>query len=178
MVAASRVAFAYARDGCFGPLSGPLKRVNRRTLTPVNAVWFNAAVGVLLLLLIFGGAAIDAIFSIGAIAAYVAFTTPIFIKVVFVGNRFRRGPWHLGRLSLPSGVAACAFVLVMLPVLCFPSANGPDLTLADMNWTCLVYVSLLSFFLSSFTFFFLASPVPAESDPTAMSGRYALVYVC
>ncbi|KAI1245967.1 hypothetical protein MGN70_012864 [Eutypa lata] len=139
MVAASRVAFAYARDDCFGSLSKPLKRVNQRTLTPVNAVWFNAVVGILLLLLVFGGAAIDAIFSIGAIAAYVAFTTPIFIKIVFVGNRFRRGPWHLGRLSLPSGIAACAFILVMLPILCFPSVKGDNLTLVDMNWTCLVY---------------------------------------
>ncbi|KAI1504873.1 amino acid transporter [Biscogniauxia marginata] len=139
MVAASRVCFAYARDDCFGRASAVLKRVNGRTLTPVNAVWFNTSVGVLLLLLVFGGAAIDAIFSIGAIAAYVAFTTPIFIKVVFVGNRFRRGPWHLGPLSLPSGVAACAFVVLMLPILCFPSVRGENLTLEDMNWTCLVY---------------------------------------
>ncbi|RYP50647.1 hypothetical protein DL768_003866 [Monosporascus sp. mg162] len=153
MVAASRVAFAYARDGCFGPLlsgpllSGPLKRVNRRTRTPVNAVWFNTSVGLLLLLLVFGGPAIDAIFSIGALAAYIAFTTPIFIKVAFVGRRFRRGPWHLGRLSQPSGVAACAFVLVMMPVLCFPAYRGENLTLVDMNWTCLVYGAPMVFVL-------------------------------
>ncbi|KAI0011365.1 amino acid transporter [Xylariaceae sp. FL0662B] len=139
MVAASRVCFAYARDDCFGVVSRPLKQVNRYTLTPVNAVWFNTTIGVLLLLLIFGGAAIDAIFSIGAIGAYIAFTTPIFIKVVFVGNKFRRGPWHLGPFSLPSGVAACCFVLVMLPILCFPSVRGEDMTLEDMNWTALVY---------------------------------------
>ncbi|KAI0172870.1 amino acid transporter [Hypoxylon sp. FL1284] len=139
MVAASRVCFAYARDDCFGAASGPLKRVNRRTLTPVNAVWFNTCIGVLLLLLIFGGAAIDAIFSIGAIAAFVAFTVPIFLKIALVGNRFRRGPWHLGPASLPSGLAACAFVLLMLPILCFPSVTGDDLTLDEMNWTVLVY---------------------------------------
>ncbi|KAI1472419.1 amino acid transporter [Daldinia caldariorum] len=139
MVAASRVCFAYARDDCFGVVSRPLKQVNRHTLTPVNAVWFNTAIGILLLLLIFGGAAIDAIFSIGAIAAYVAFTTPIFLKIVFVGNRFRRGPWHLGPLSLPSGIAACCFVVVMLPILCFPSARGENLTPENMNWTALVY---------------------------------------
>ncbi|KAI1493323.1 amino acid transporter-like protein [Biscogniauxia mediterranea] len=139
MVAASRVCFAYARDDCFGAASAALKRVNRHTLTPVNAVWFNTTIGVLLLLLVFGGAAIDAIFSIGAIGAYVAFTVPIFIKVVFVGDRFRRGPWHLGPLSLPSGVAACTFVVVMMPILCFPSVRGENLTLEDMNWTCLVY---------------------------------------
>ncbi|KAI1077513.1 amino acid transporter [Whalleya microplaca] len=139
MVAASRVCFAYARDDCFGIVSRPLKKVNPYTLTPVNAVWFNTTIGLLLLLLIFGGTAISAIFSIGAIAAYVAFTTPIFIKTVFVGNKFRRGPWHLGVFSVPSGVAACSFVLVMLPILCFPSTRGEDLTLEGMNWTVLVY---------------------------------------
>ena len=68
MIAASRVTFAYARDDCF-PLSKFWKHVNTRTQTPVNAVWFNTAVGILLLLLIFGGSiAIGAIFSIGACA--------------------------------------------------------------------------------------------------------------
>jgi len=71
MIAASRVTFAYARDDCF-PLSTYWKRVNRYTQTPANAVWFNCAVGILCLLLIFGGdLAIGALFSIGAIAAFV-----------------------------------------------------------------------------------------------------------
>jgi amino acid transporter len=54
MIAASRVTFAYARDDCF-PFSSWIKRVNRHTYTPVNAVWFNTVIGCLLLLLIFGG---------------------------------------------------------------------------------------------------------------------------
>ena len=71
MIAASRVTFAYARDDCF-PLSKYWRRVNRHTQTPVNAVWFNCAIGILCLLLIFGGElAIGALFSIGAIAAFV-----------------------------------------------------------------------------------------------------------
>ncbi|CAJ2504102.1 Uu.00g114960.m01.CDS01 [Anthostomella pinea] len=139
MVAASRVCFAYARDDCFGIVSRPLKKVNRHTLTPINAVWFNTTIGIMLLLLIFGGAAIDAMFSIGAIGAFVAFTTPIFIKIVFVRNKFRRGPWHLGAFSFPSGILACCFTLVMLPILCVPSVRGANLTLDEMNWTCLVY---------------------------------------
>lgn len=144
MVAASRVCFAYARDDCFGALSRPLKKVNKRTLTPVNAVWFNTSIGILLNLLIFGGVAIGAVFSIGAIASFVAFTTPIFIKTVFVGNNFRRGPWHLGKFSLPSGVLSCCFVLVMIPILCFPTVTGENLTPDMMNWTSLVYVSCAS----------------------------------
>lgn len=139
MVAASRVTFAYARDDCF-PASFWIKRVNKYTYTPVNAVWFNTVVGILLVFLIFGGSvAIGAIFSVGAIAAYVAFTIPIFIRVFFVGNRFRRGPWHLGKFSKPIGMMACAFILVMMPILCLPSVRGNDLTAELMNWTIVVY---------------------------------------
>ena len=127
MVAASRVTFAYARDGCF-PASHIIKRVNRHTHTPVNAVWFNTTIGILLTLLIFAGEiAIGAIFSIAAVAAFVAFTVPIFIRVFFVGNRFRPGPWNLGRFSMPIGVMACSFVALMVPILCLPSVTGSDL---------------------------------------------------
>ena len=127
MVAASRVTFAYARDGCF-PCSWWIKRVNRHTQTPVNAVWFNTVIGICLTLLIFGGpVAIGAIFSIGALAAFVAFTIPIFIRVFFVGNRFRPGPWNLGKASIPIGCMACAFVALMVPIMCLPSVVGSDL---------------------------------------------------
>lgn len=138
-IAASRVTFAYARDGCF-PLSRIWSYVNPRTQTPVNAVWFNVAVGCAILLLIFGGqVTIGAIFSIGALAAFFAFTTPIFIRVFFVGNRFRRGPWHLGAFSMPIGIIACAFVIMMIPFLCLPAYVGEDLTPELMNWTALVW---------------------------------------
>lgn len=127
MVAASRVTFAYARDGCF-PCSWWISRVNVHTRTPVNAVWFNTTIGILMTLLIFGGTvAIGAIFSIAACAAFVAFTIPIFIRVFFVGNRFRPGPWNLGRFSMPIGAMACGFVMLMVPVLCFPALVGSDL---------------------------------------------------
>lgn len=139
MIAASRVTFAYARDDCF-PLSKYWKKVNPHTKTPVNAVWFNTTIGCILLLLIFGGTlAAGALFSIGAIAAFVAFTTPIFIRVFFVGNRFRAGPWNLGRFSLPIGAVASVFVALMVPILCLPAVTGSDLSTSTMNWTCLVY---------------------------------------
>jgi amino acid transporter len=130
---------AYARDECF-PLSRHWRHVNTHTRTPVNAVWLNSAIGTLLLLLIFGGdLAIGAIFSIGACAAFVSFTIPIAIRVFFVGDRFRQGPWNLGRFSVPIGVVGLGFVTMMVPVLCLPSVMGGDLDVASMNWTALVY---------------------------------------
>ncbi|KAI9788805.1 MAG: hypothetical protein M1835_002097 [Candelina submexicana] len=139
MVSASRTTYAYARDDCL-PLSRVVKKVNKTTQTPVNAVWFNTTIGIGLLLLIFGGpVAISSLFSIGAVGQYTAFTIPIFIRVFFVGNRFRPGPWNLGRFSTPVGVLACTFVALMVPILMMPGVTGSDLKPQLMNWTCLVY---------------------------------------
>ncbi|KAB8203377.1 amino acid permease GABA permease [Aspergillus parasiticus SU-1] len=139
MVAASRVTYAYARDDCF-PLSKVWKKVDSRTKTPVNAVIINAILGILMCLLILAGdVAIGALFSIGAIAQFVAFAIPICIRVFFVGNRFRRGPWHLGPFGPYIGAVGVLFVLLMVPILCLPSVTGDDLTPDLMNWTCLVW---------------------------------------
>ncbi|KAF7713361.1 Amino acid permease [Penicillium ucsense] len=139
MVAASRVTYAYARDDCF-PLSRLWKQVNPRTQTPVNAVILNAALGILMCLLILAGSvAIGALFSIGAIAQFVAFAIPIFIRVFFVGHRFRKGPWHLGPFGPYIGAVGVVFVALMVPILCLPSVTKGDLTPSTMNWTCLVY---------------------------------------
>ena len=79
-------------------------------------------------LLVFGGPlAAGALFSIAAVAAFVAFTIPIFIRVFFVGNRFRAGPWNLGPFSMYIGGAACGFVALMVPILMLPSVTGSDL---------------------------------------------------
>ncbi|KAJ5907560.1 amino-acid permease [Penicillium taxi] len=139
MVAASRVTYAYARDDCF-PYSNIWKKVDKRTDTPVNAVIINAILGILMCLLVLAGdTAIGALFSIGAIAQFVAFAIPILIRVFFVGHRFRKGPWHLGPFGSFIGGLGVAFVLLMVPILCLPSVTGADLTLDEMNWTCLVY---------------------------------------
>lgn len=139
MVAASRVTYAYARDDCF-PFSKYWKIVNATTKTPVNAVILNTVLGILMCLLVLAGSvAIGALFSIGAIAQFVAFIIPIFIRVFFVGTRFRKGPWHLGRWGPLIGGLGVAFVALMVPILCLPSVTKGDLSPDLMNWTCLVY---------------------------------------
>lgn len=64
-VAASRIIFAYSRDGAILG-SRYWRRVDKRTHTPVFATWGVLAFGGLLGLLIFAGpVAIGAVFSIG-----------------------------------------------------------------------------------------------------------------
>lgn len=138
-VASSRVVYAYSRDGAL-PGSKWWKQVNSRTKTPVNAVWFVLTLGALLGLLMFASpVAIGAVFSIGAIAQYVAFIFPVALKLFVVGDKFRPGPWNLGRFSKPIGVVACAWVALIIPVLCFPAAKGKDLNDLNMNYTCVIY---------------------------------------
>lgn len=139
MVAASRVMYAYSRDGCF-PLLRYWAMVNPWTKTPVNAVWINNLIGCLLLFLIFAGeTAIGAIFSVGALGAFLSFTVPIFLKITVLRKTFVPGPWNLGVFSLPLGITLCAFVLMMVPILCFPYTRGKNLDPEGMNWTVLVY---------------------------------------
>ena len=143
-ITATRVIFAYSRDGAI-PGSRYWSRVSPLTHTPVWATWGVLTISALLGLLMFASpVAIGAVFSIGAIGQYTAFTFPVGLKLVFDGRfgmakRFRPGPWHLGRLSSPLGAIAVAWWLIITPALCFPAVRGAHLTPLTMNWTVLIY---------------------------------------
>ncbi|ODQ48903.1 hypothetical protein PICMEDRAFT_70496 [Pichia membranifaciens NRRL Y-2026] len=138
MIAASRVLFSYSRDNCF-PLSRYWATVNKTTLTPVNAVWMNWFIGCLLCLLMFGGVAIDAIFSVGAIGSFISFTIPTLLRITYARSFFKPGPWNLGKFTYLSGSLAVSFTTLMIPVLCFPQYRGANNSPSSMNWTVLVY---------------------------------------
>ena len=97
LVAASRQAFAFSRDGAL-PLSRYLYRMNTYTQTPVNCVWAISFVGLLLGLLAFAGpTAINAIFSLAVVGSYTAFAIPILSRLLG-GTVWRPGPFNLRRL--------------------------------------------------------------------------------
>lgn len=140
-ITATRVVFAYSRDGAI-PGSRYWSRVSPRTHTPVWATWGVIVVSALLNLLMFASPiAIGAVFSLGAIGQYTAFTLPVALKLFFDGRckRFRPGPWNLGRFSTPLGIVAVAWWALITPALCFPAYKGKDLNALNMNWTCLIY---------------------------------------
>ena len=97
VVAASRQAFAFSRDGVL-PFSSVISRVNSHTHSPVNAVWFVVITAAPLGLLSFAGEqAINGVFSMTVNAAYIAYTIPISARWLG-GNDFKPGPFHLGPL--------------------------------------------------------------------------------
>ena len=95
--AGSRTIWAYARDEML-PLSPIWYKINRRTDTPVYAVWLFTTCCVLINLIGLGSyTAISAIFNLTAIALDWSYVIPIICKMLF--GRFERGPFHLGRFS-------------------------------------------------------------------------------
>ncbi|EQC53001.1 hypothetical protein SJAG_06598 [Schizosaccharomyces japonicus yFS275] len=138
LIASSRIAYSYARDEVL-PCSKWMAQVHKRTMTPVHTVIVNGTIAIVVLLLIFAGSiTVNAVFSVTAIAAFTAFTVPIFLRAFIVSDKdFRRGPWNLGRFSRPICAIATIFVIIMIPILCFPNSSRPSMQ--QMNWTCLVF---------------------------------------
>ena len=70
--------------------------MNSFTGTPVNTVWFTAAISALLgLLSLAGPQAIGAVFALSVTGLYVAYSVPIVARFIFKNN-FKPGPFHLG----------------------------------------------------------------------------------
>lgn len=84
---------------------------------------------------------------IGAIGQYIAFITPLGLKLFFAGDKFKPGPWNLGKWSQPVSAVAVGWLLLIIPALCFPAVKGAKLNALSMNYTCLIYGGCVSVFL-------------------------------
>ncbi|KAH9896733.1 APC amino acid permease [Cubamyces lactineus] len=136
LMVASRQLFAFARDRA-APFSRFIYRVNRRTGTPVNAVWCCAFVALLLGLLVFAGpATYSAIFGVALLGQYTAFSIPMAARFLG-GKKWRPGPFTLGRFGLPVASLAVLWMVFSTVILTFPTSPSPDKN--TMNYTVVVY---------------------------------------
>ncbi|KAH0834010.1 amino acid/polyamine transporter I [Lanmaoa asiatica] len=141
VLAASRQSFAFSRDGAL-PFSSILYRMNSFTGTPMNTVWFVAAVATLLgLLSLAGPQAINAIFSLSVTGLYVAYSIPIAARFIFKNN-FKPGPFNLGIFSLPVAIISVSFMTFMNIVFFFPTT--PQTSIPSMNYMVVVLGGVLS----------------------------------
>ena len=141
-VDASRVVFAFARDNAL-PGSRWWKRINRRTQTPVNAVWFVMVSAALCGLLGFSAAALSSLAGsvflssqlllahvgfpfahrASVIGLYVSYATPIFLRVIAGQDALSPGYFTLGRWYKPIGIVAVSWVAFIVVLLMFPSSQ-------------------------------------------------------
>jgi amino acid transporter len=145
VTANSRMIYAFSRDGAV-PGHRIWHRINTRTRTPTNSVWFAviaaAALGLPSLYQSSNvSVAFFAIVSIGTVGLYIAYALPIFLRLR-AGSDFHPGPWTLGRWGRP--VAAIAVVWVaFITILFFSPAFYPWLTLVNFNWAGPAFLLLM-----------------------------------
>lgn len=140
VTANSRMIYAFARDGAV-PGSRFWHRINKRTRTPTNSIWF-AAVGAFLLGLpyLWSPVAYAAVTSIAVIGLYVAYITPVTLRLL-ARDKFVPGPWQLGRWSRPVGIIATLWLIFIFVLFMLPQAL--PITLSTFNYTPLVFLVVL-----------------------------------
>jgi amino acid permease (GABA permease) len=132
VTANSRMIYAFSRDGAV-PGSEFWHRINPRTRTPTNSIWF-AAVGALIVGLpyLWNPTAYGAITSIAVIGLYIAYGLPILLRRL-AGSRFAPGPWQLGQWSPLVGWIAVVWIAFISILFVLPQF-APGNTLTTFNY--------------------------------------------
>ena len=142
VTANSRMIYAFSRDGAL-PGSALWHRVNKRTRTPTNAIWLAAGAAFILgLPYLWNATAYAAVTSIAVIGLYIAYVMPTFLRLR-QGERFQRGPWHLGRWSYVVGWIAVTWVVFIAILFMLPQA-GP-ITAGSFNYTVVAVAVVVGF---------------------------------
>ncbi|GAV30062.1 hypothetical protein PMKS-003568 [Pichia membranifaciens] len=150
LTAASRQIWAFARDDGL-PFCSIVKVVNKKLRVPIRAVilacLISLAIGCLCLA---GTAAANALFSLGVLGNYLAWCTPVFLKLTFGKHKFNPGSFYLGPIFSPIiGWIACAWGAFITVLVCFPATKS--VTKEDMNY-CIVITG--GVWILSIVFFF------------------------
>src|ERR1700674_4004680 len=141
VTANSRMIYAFSRDGAL-PGSQFWHKINPRTRTPTNSIWF-AAVGAFRrgLRCLWSRVAYAAVTSIAVIGLYIAYGIPILLRLL-AGDKFQRGPWHLGRWSYIVGWIAVVWIAFIAILFVLPQVS-PGNTLTTFNYAILAVAVVL-----------------------------------
>ena len=155
VTANSRMIYAFSRDGAI-PGSKYWHRINPRTRTPTNGIWFAVVGGIILGLPSLYtkssyAVAFFAIVSVAVVGLYVSYVIPVFLRRL--NKDFVPGPWQLGRGSAVIGWLAVAWVIIILFPLLGPqfypftldSSGGHHLAVNAVNWAPLVFIGVIGF---------------------------------
>lgn len=124
VTAVSRQIWAFARDDGL-PFSTIFKVVNQRVHVPLRAIGFACGLGLLIgCLCLAGPTASGALFALGVCGNYLAWCTPVFLKLTFGKDKFKPGKFYLGdTFSKLNGWICCAWGLFIIILACFPSSK-------------------------------------------------------
>ncbi len=142
VTANSRMIYAFSRDGAM-PFSDFWHKINRRTRTPTDSIWFGA-VGAFILGLpyLYSPVAYFAVTSIAVIGLYIAYAIPVYLRLR-AGASFQRGPWHLGRWSYLVGWIAVIWVIFISILFMLPQYS--PVTIDTFNYAPVAVIAVILF---------------------------------
>lgn len=168
ITAASRQIWAFARDNGL-PFCDIIKIVNKKLRVPIRAIILATLIGLALgCLCLAGPAAASALFSIGVLGNYIAWCSPILLRLTTGKSKFNKGTFYLGPVFSPLiGWIACVWGAFIVALVCFPATKSVDKT--DMNY-CIVInggiwiLAIIYFF--TFKYKYYHGPKSNLEDPT------------
>ena len=139
VTANSRMSFAFSRDHAL-PGSRIWAKVNPRTGTPTNSIWFCVVLSIILASpSLVSSTAYLAVTSIAVIGLYIAYVVPVFLRRLTPD--FVPGPWHLGRWSAVIGWIAVGWVIFICILFVLPPAY--PITVSTFNYAPIAVVVVL-----------------------------------
>ena len=140
MTSASRMIFAFARDGGL-PFSQALSRVSIAHKTPATAIWTLAVFAMVLALSV---NIYSAVVSIATIALYISYGIPIATRLVASsrGHDVKVGPWNLGAWSKPVAILSVLWIAFITVDFVLPPNEQAGIVI---GLCCLILVGLWFF---------------------------------
>lgn len=140
--ACSRTIWAFARDQMI-PLSRVWYKINKKTDTPIYAVWLTIFCAVCINLIGLGSeTTIEAIFNITAIALDWSYCIPIACKVIFP-NQFTPGPWNMGKIGYFVNAWAVIWTFFVSIIFFMPTVR--PVTPSNMNYAVVIMAGVFVF---------------------------------
>jgi amino acid transporter len=139
LVAASRQAWAFSRDGAL-PFSSFFRPISKKFgYIPFRVIWGCVFLALVLgLLCLIAPAAASALFSLAVAGNNLAWGTPILCRLIWGQHKFVPGPFYTGdRFSVPIAWTAIVFLVFGITLAMFPS-GGPNPTPQIMNYTVVI----------------------------------------
>lgn len=146
--ALARTVFAFSRDRLI-PFSNVWVKIDKRTGTPLYAVWISVFFCIAINLIGLGSyAAISGVFNVCAIALDWSYCVPIACKLMF--GKFTPGPWHMGKLSFFVNMWALIWttfvtIIFILPVLL--PVTGDNMNYAIVFLAAILLFSMIFWYL-------------------------------
>ena len=143
VTANSRMSYAFSRDNAL-PGSRWWSKVNPRTGTPTNSIWFCVFWSIVLAVpAIWNLTAYFAVTSIAVIGLYIAYVTPVLLRRR--NPDFRPSAWSLGRWSAPIGWIAVVWVAVIVVLFMLPQYAPGTWGLSTFNYAPVAVGAVLVF---------------------------------